>query len=57
MNQIIKPMEFFIFWSRWLQAPLYLGLIVAQGVYVYQFMIELALLVAGPVPSARTRSC
>lgn len=30
-----------IFWSRWLQAPLYLGLIVAQGVYVYHFMIEL----------------
>ena len=24
----------FIFFSRWLQAPLYLGLIVAQGVYV-----------------------
>lgn len=30
-----------IFWSRWLQAPLYLGLIVAQGVYVYHFMMEL----------------
>jgi uncharacterized protein (TIGR00645 family) len=30
-----------IFWSRWLQAPLYLGLIVAQGVYVYHFMVEL----------------
>ena len=46
MNQIIKPLEYFIFWSRWLQAPLYLGLIIAQGVYVYQFMHELALLVA-----------
>lgn len=31
----------FIFLSRWLQAPLYLGLIVAQGVYVYRFMLEL----------------
>jgi len=31
----------FIFWSRWLQAPLYLGLIVAQAVYVYLFMVEL----------------
>jgi uncharacterized protein (TIGR00645 family) len=31
----------FIFQSRWLQAPLYLGLILAQGVYVYRFMIEL----------------
>ena len=30
-----------IFLSRWLQAPLYLGLIVAQGVYVYHFIIEL----------------
>jgi uncharacterized protein (TIGR00645 family) len=30
-----------IFASRWLQAPLYLGLIVAQGIYVYQFFAEL----------------
>lgn len=35
-----------IFWSRWLQAPLYLGLIIAQGVYVYLFMVELTHLVA-----------
>ena len=35
-----------IFWSRWLQAPLYLGLIVAQGVYVYQFMVELSHLIS-----------
>ncbi|MBI2779372.1 MAG: TIGR00645 family protein [Gammaproteobacteria bacterium] len=34
-----------IFWSRWLQAPLYLGLIVAQGVYVFHFMVELEHLV------------
>ena len=46
MNKIIKPLEYFIFWSRWLQAPLYLGLIAAQGVYVYQFMHELAHLVS-----------
>ncbi len=31
----------FIFLSRWLQAPLYVGLIVAQGVYVYHFLKEL----------------
>jgi uncharacterized protein (TIGR00645 family) len=30
-----------IFLSRWLQAPLYFGLIVAQGVYVYHFLKEL----------------
>ena len=35
----------FIFWSRWLQAPLYVGLIVAQTVYVYHFMVELTHLV------------
>ena len=36
-----NPLEKFIFLSRWLQAPLYLGLIVAQGVYVYRFLVEL----------------
>ncbi len=38
MQRAIRAMESLIFWSRWLQAPLYLGLIAAQGVYVYQFM-------------------
>jgi uncharacterized protein (TIGR00645 family) len=40
-----RSIGFTIFLSRWLQAPLYLGLIVAQGVYVWQFMRELAHLV------------
>jgi len=31
----------FIFLSRWLQAPLYFGLIVTQAVYVYRFFLEL----------------
>ena len=35
-----------IFASRWLQLPLYLGLIVAQGVYVWQFGVELVHLVS-----------
>lgn len=39
--RLLKTLGGFIFWSRWLQVPLYLGLIVAQGIYVYQFMIEL----------------
>ena len=30
-----------IFASRWLQLPLYLGLIIAQGVYVFLFVKEL----------------
>jgi uncharacterized protein (TIGR00645 family) len=44
MSNVHKPIRAlpnFIFMSRWLQAPLYFGLIVAQGVYVYRFMIEL----------------
>ncbi|MDF5756448.1 TIGR00645 family protein [Spongiactinospora sp. TRM90649] len=32
---------YFMFFSRWIQAPLYLGLIVAQVVYVWRFMLEL----------------
>ena len=36
-----KLLEKTIFASRWLQAPLYIGLIVAQGIYVYQFFAEL----------------
>jgi uncharacterized protein (TIGR00645 family) len=34
-----------IFASRWLQMPLYLGLILAQGVYVFQFWVELVHLI------------
>ena len=37
----LKPVPRLIFMSRWLQLPLYLGLIVAQGVYVYHFWVEL----------------
>nr|WP_245585127.1 TIGR00645 family protein [Solimonas flava] len=36
-----------IFSSRWLQLPLYLGLIVAQGVYVILFVKELWHLIHG----------
>lgn len=34
-----------IFASRWLQLPLYVGLIVAQGVYTFHFWVELVHLV------------
>jgi uncharacterized protein (TIGR00645 family) len=37
----LRPLPQLIFGSRWLQLPLYLGLIVAQGVYVVLFMKEL----------------
>ena len=37
----VSAVGYFIFFSRWLQAPLYLGLIVAQAIYVVVFMVEL----------------
>src|SRR5688572_24197615 len=37
----LNPLPALIFSSRWLQLPLYLGLIVAQGVYVFLFGKEL----------------
>ena len=44
-NSILKLMAKVVFSSRWLQAPLYLGLIIAQAVYVYHFGVELTHLV------------
>jgi uncharacterized protein (TIGR00645 family) len=41
----MKPMAAILFGSRWLQLPLYLGLIIAQAVYVFHFMVELVHLV------------
>jgi uncharacterized protein (TIGR00645 family) len=37
----LHPLPRLIFASRWLQVPLYLGLIAAQGVYVFHFLVEL----------------
>src|SRR5215510_889746 len=37
----LRPLPQLIFGSRWLQLPLYLGLIAAQGVYVVLFLKEL----------------
>ena len=44
-NARLNPLAALIFSSRWLQLPLYLGLIVAQGVYVFLFLKELSHLV------------
>ncbi len=44
-NGALTALAGLMFWSRWLQAPLYIGLIVAQAVYVYAFWIELIHLV------------
>jgi len=40
-GQRLSPIPAFIFMSRWLQLPLYLGLILAQCVYVFHFWVEL----------------
>jgi uncharacterized protein (TIGR00645 family) len=37
----LRPIPRFIFASRWLQLPLYVGLIAAQAVYVFHFWVEL----------------
>jgi uncharacterized protein (TIGR00645 family) len=44
-NNPLRPLPALIFASRWLQLPLYLGLIVAQMVYVVHFLVELTHLV------------
>src|SRR5580698_4965264 len=41
MNTHINPLPKLMFLSRWLQAPLYFGLIIVMGVYVYEFYIGL----------------
>ena len=41
----LRALPNLIFASRWLQLPLYLGLIVAQCVYVFHFWVELVHLV------------
>jgi uncharacterized protein (TIGR00645 family) len=43
----LTPLSALIFGSRWMQLPLYLGLIVAQGVYVVLFVKELVHLIGG----------
>ena len=57
-SRLESLLEKSIFASRWLQAPLYVGLIVAQGIYVYQFFIELWHLLhsafSGQVPAGST---
>ena len=41
----MRPLPSMIFASRWLQLPLYLGLILAQAVYVFHFWVELVHLI------------
>ncbi len=51
MTEPVKPtgtaraLPNLIFASRWLQLPLYIGLIAAQAIYVYHFWVELVHLI------------
>ncbi len=47
----LRPLPNFIFASRWLQLPLYIGLIAAQAVYVVHFMVELKHLIGAALGS------
>ena len=48
----LSPLPSLIFASRWLQLPLYLGLILAQGVYVVHFWVELLHLIQAALGDA-----
>ena len=41
-KSIESVVEFLVFFSRWFQAPVYMGLIIGSGLYVYKFMEELS---------------
>jgi uncharacterized protein (TIGR00645 family) len=49
----LRPLPRLIFMSRWLQVPLYLGLILAQCVYVFHFWVELIHLIEAAIGSER----
>jgi len=53
-SRTINPISKFIFASRWLQLPLYLGLILAQCVYVFHFWVELVDLVGAAMGNAES---
>jgi len=48
----LTPLNNLIFMSRWLQLPLYLGLILAQAVYVFHFWVELKDLIGAAMGNA-----
>ena len=49
VSRRLRTLPQLIFASRWLQLPLYLGLILAQGVYVFHFWVELVHLIEAAV--------
>lgn len=45
MNKYLPYISRILFFGRWLQVPLYFGLIIILGAYAYRFILELAGLV------------
>jgi uncharacterized protein (TIGR00645 family) len=41
MNRIEKTFEKFLFFSRWIQLPVYLGLVVATVLYAFKFLKQI----------------
>jgi uncharacterized membrane protein YqhA len=51
-SRSLRPLPNLIFASRWLQLPLYIGLIAAQAVYVVHFLLELWHLIGAALGSS-----
>ncbi len=41
MRKLEHGLELFVFASRWIQAPMFVGLILAQAVYAYRFLLDM----------------
>jgi uncharacterized protein (TIGR00645 family) len=54
VDRPLPPLPRLIFATRWLQLPLYLGLILAQAVYVYHFWVELTHLIGAAFGDPRS---
>lgn len=53
-SQVEHVFELLVFGSRWIQAPLYAGLIMAELLYAYKFIIELWDMIHGLRESSET---
>ena len=57
INRIEHMFETVVFASRWIHAPIYGGLIVAELLYAYKFLVELWETVGTPISNKRPSSC
>ena len=53
-NRVEHVFEMLVFGSRWIQAPLYAGLIMAELLYAYKFIVELWEMIHGLRESSET---